>query len=244
MVVAAVGYIRTSSNTNVGVDKDSGQRQRIAIDMCAKAMGYTIPEDGYFSDEHVKGETPLVLRKEFTRMLQYCDKHSIKVIIFEETGRFSRSLVVQELSHTELTSAGFTLVSAASPCSFVSQTPEAVFLRQMLGAAAEYQKNVVVQRLDGARKRAAETKCKKSLVTGKPKTQGMKSSLEGEHKDAIAHTIKPYLHQETLTRDDCRGISAHLASLGVVTRSGKNIGRSCINQWHKALKDVDQSEAQ
>jgi DNA invertase Pin-like site-specific DNA recombinase len=40
--IEAIGYMRTSSATNVGRDKDSEARQRAAIESYAKAAGYTI----------------------------------------------------------------------------------------------------------------------------------------------------------------------------------------------------------
>jgi DNA invertase Pin-like site-specific DNA recombinase len=38
----AIGYLRTSSATNVGEDKDSERRQRLAIEGFAKRAGYEI----------------------------------------------------------------------------------------------------------------------------------------------------------------------------------------------------------
>ena len=37
-----VAYLRTSSRTNVGAEKDSDKRQRAAIEAYAKASGYEI----------------------------------------------------------------------------------------------------------------------------------------------------------------------------------------------------------
>ena len=39
-LVAALGYLRTSSATNVGEDKDSDRRQRATIEAGARRMGY------------------------------------------------------------------------------------------------------------------------------------------------------------------------------------------------------------
>jgi DNA invertase Pin-like site-specific DNA recombinase len=38
----AYGYMRTSSSTNIGADKDSERRQRHAIESYAKAHGYEV----------------------------------------------------------------------------------------------------------------------------------------------------------------------------------------------------------
>ena len=40
--VAAIAYLRTSSATNVGADKDSDKRQRQAIEVFAKHAGYEL----------------------------------------------------------------------------------------------------------------------------------------------------------------------------------------------------------
>ena len=41
-LVQAVGYLRTSSAANVGHDKDSERRQRLAIERFAKTAGYAV----------------------------------------------------------------------------------------------------------------------------------------------------------------------------------------------------------
>jgi Resolvase, N terminal domain len=53
--IQAVGYMRTSSATNVGADKDSEKRQRAAIEAFAKRAGYVIADDDWFYDADVKG---------------------------------------------------------------------------------------------------------------------------------------------------------------------------------------------
>ena len=49
----AFAYLRTSSATNTGADKDSGKRQREAIGAFADHAGYTLA--GEFYDEAVSG---------------------------------------------------------------------------------------------------------------------------------------------------------------------------------------------
>ena len=56
----AFAYLRTSSATNAGVDKDSGKRQRAAIDAFAKRAGYSIAAEFY--DEAVSGADPVDAR--------------------------------------------------------------------------------------------------------------------------------------------------------------------------------------
>ena len=51
--IEAFGYMRTSSATNVGTDKDSEKRQRAAIESYAKHAGFVIVD--WFYDPNVKG---------------------------------------------------------------------------------------------------------------------------------------------------------------------------------------------
>lgn len=52
----AVAYMRSSSASNVGTDKDSDKRQRTAIETFAKANGYDIePEDWFYDVATMRG---------------------------------------------------------------------------------------------------------------------------------------------------------------------------------------------
>jgi hypothetical protein len=48
----AIGYIRSSSATNVGDDKDSDRRQRLAIERYAKRAGFDVIN--WFADEAIR----------------------------------------------------------------------------------------------------------------------------------------------------------------------------------------------
>jgi hypothetical protein len=59
-LVEAVAYLRTSSSTNAGPDKDSDKRQRAAITAFAKTHGYTVVDEFY--DAAVSGADPIAER--------------------------------------------------------------------------------------------------------------------------------------------------------------------------------------
>ena len=63
----AIGYIRTSSAANVGEDKDSDRRQRLAIERFAKRAGYDVVD--WFADEAVSGADPVDARPGFSAAL-------------------------------------------------------------------------------------------------------------------------------------------------------------------------------
>ena len=54
--IRAFAYLRTSSAANIGEDKDSGRRQRHAIEAFAERAGIELA--GMFHDEAVKGSDP------------------------------------------------------------------------------------------------------------------------------------------------------------------------------------------
>ena len=77
-LIEAVAYFRTSSNTNVGTDKDSEKRQRDAVTRFAKASGYTIVDSFY--DAAVSGADPIDTRKGFAAMLDRIAGNGVRVI--------------------------------------------------------------------------------------------------------------------------------------------------------------------
>jgi DNA invertase Pin-like site-specific DNA recombinase len=64
----AVAYLRTSSATNVGAEKDSDKRQRAAIEAFSKGAGFTIVDEYY--DKAVSGADRIDERPGFREMLQ------------------------------------------------------------------------------------------------------------------------------------------------------------------------------
>ena len=67
--IPAIAYLRTSSASNVGADKDSDKRQRAAISAFAKSAGYEIVGEEY--DAAVSGADPVTERPGFKRMLEH-----------------------------------------------------------------------------------------------------------------------------------------------------------------------------
>jgi DNA invertase Pin-like site-specific DNA recombinase len=94
-VIHAVAYMRTSSATNVGADKDSDKRQRAAIEAYAKANGYVIDGADWFYDAAVKGVDPVTERPGFASMLERIAGNGVRTILVESPDCFARDLVVQ-----------------------------------------------------------------------------------------------------------------------------------------------------
>ena len=162
-----MAYLRTSSRTNVGADKDSDKRQRAAIEAYAKAAGYEIAETFY--DAAVSGADPVSERSGFAEMLERLMSNGAQTIIVESPDRFARDLMVQLAGHDMLKARGVTLIAASAPMHFIEDTPTAVLVRQVLGAVAEFEKTTLVAKLAAARRR-------KRSATGK-KVEGRRVTL-------------------------------------------------------------------
>ena len=64
----AVAYLRTSSASNTGADKDSGKRQHATIDAFARSAGFVILDTDY--DEAVSGADPVTSRLGLAAMVE------------------------------------------------------------------------------------------------------------------------------------------------------------------------------
>ena len=151
---SAVAYLRTSSATNVGTDKDSDKRQRAAIEAFAKRTGFTIIAEYY--DKAVSGADRIDQRPGFTEMLQRLASNGAKTILVESPDRFARDLAVQLAGHDMLKELGIAIIPASAPDFFAEDTPTAILVRQVLGAIAQFEKASAVAKLASARKRKRE----------------------------------------------------------------------------------------
>jgi DNA invertase Pin-like site-specific DNA recombinase len=215
----AVAYLRTSSATNVGDDKDSAKRQMAAINTYAKRERYVIVLPPYY-DAAVSGSDPIDTRPGFRALLAFLADHAdVRVILVENASRFARDLAVQLTGHSLLKTRGIELIPVDAPDHFTNDTPTATMVRQILGAVSEFQKAEIVLKLRMARDRKRE-------ATGK--CEGRKSHAE---VNAGAVALARKLHRKphyTDKRMPYRDIAAALAAQGHVARSGKPYGPSAI----------------
>jgi DNA invertase Pin-like site-specific DNA recombinase len=179
----AVAYLRTSSRTNVGVDKDSDKRQLASIGTYAKAVGLEIGDTFYDAayDAAVSGADPVTDRPGFAEMLERLMSNGARTIVVESPDRFARDLMVQLAGHDMLKAKGVTLIAASAPTFFMEDTPTAVLVRQVLGAVAQFEKATTVAKLAAARKRkrVANGKCegRKSISEARPEVVALAKAL-------------------------------------------------------------------
>lgn len=153
------GYIRISSKTNE--NGDSKERQKLAIKNYAKANDMRIVRCD--ADIGVRGSTNIFDRKGFWELFEYCIKNNIKIILCENASRFARDQMVGEWGYRELKKHGIQIVPVDSPDYYTLENddPTINLIRQVLGSIAEFEKNSIVGKLRGARKRKKdkEGKC-------------------------------------------------------------------------------------
>ena len=203
--IPAIAYLRTSSATNAGPDKDSEKRQRVAISAFAKGHGYVVVAEFY--DAAVSGADPIAERPGFKAMLDRIAGNGVRCILVESPDRFARDLTVQLTGHDFLRKLGVALIPTTAPDFFTEDTPTAVLVRQVLGAIAQFEKTSLVAKLKAARdrKRAATGKCggRKSYAELRPETVALVRKLRRERHMSL------------------REIAAELARQGHVTAKGK-----------------------
>ncbi|MGO6798369.1 recombinase family protein [Rhizobium ruizarguesonis] len=216
-----MAYLRTSSATNVGQDKDSERRQREAIEAFAEAAGYEVVDSYY--DAAVSGADAVTERPGFSAMLERLLSNGVRTILVETASRFARDLIVQETGHEMLKARGIDLIAVDSPDAFVADTPTARLIRQVLGAVSEFEKAMLVEKLRGARER-------KRRETGK-KVGGRKNYAEIEGgSDMIVLARKLRRYPVNGKRRSLGEIADALASAGYLSSTGTRFTRAAVSR--------------
>ena len=218
-MIRCVSYLRTSSLTNSGSDKDSQSRQEGVISAYAEQHGYTIVESAY--DEGRSGADPLTDREGFEALLDFCKEHSITTILFETSSRYARDkdvavkgfYMVEDFGINSLIDceAGLDLLGMWNS----GKAYEAIlpFLKLII---AEDEKREVVRRLKSGRD-------KKKAEIGK--CGGRRSLIEKFGKEIRVTAVRARRRGRTFEQ-----ISGWLAQHGVTTENGSPLSRGQI--WH------------
>jgi DNA invertase Pin-like site-specific DNA recombinase len=215
--IEAVAYIRTSSASNVGPDKDSDKRQRAAIEAYAKRAGCELV--GEFTDAAVSGADPIETRPGFAALLDRIEANGCRTVIVEDASRFARELVTQELGIIALIKRGVKVFTANGDDLTDSSDPSRKMMRQIAGSFAEYEKARLVSKLAAARKRKREQ-------TGKCEGRKSWSELNPELVRQ-ARLLRPN-SAKGKHRRSLRDVSAELAKLGYLNGRGKPFAASAV----------------
>jgi DNA invertase Pin-like site-specific DNA recombinase len=214
--IKAVAYLRTSSATNVGTDKDSEKRQRQAIEAYAKSAGYVIVDTYY--DEAVSGADPIEARPGFSALLDRIEGNGVRVVLVEDASRFARQLSVQEAGILALNERGVTVLTASGDNLTETDDPYKVAMRQMAGVFAQLEKARLVHKLKAARDRKRASGVK---------VEGRKAFKELDPSMVI---LAKKLHRYPVNgkRRSLREIASELAQAGHLDSKGKAFSAQSI----------------
>ena len=138
-------YLRAS--TQEEVRQGSNERQKEAIRQYAESRGYELE---FFEDKAKSGKN--TQRPDFERMLKSLEMHP-SVVILAKIDRFARSLsdLLRTLEYLDQNGVGF--VSVNDP-GIDTTTPNGRLLLQILGAFAEFERNMINSRTKAGREQA------------------------------------------------------------------------------------------
>jgi DNA invertase Pin-like site-specific DNA recombinase len=213
----AVAYLRTSSTTNVGTDKDSDKRQRAAIASFAKRARFAIVDE--FNDAAVSGADPIETRPGFAALLERIEGNGIRTVIVEDASRFARDLVTQELGLLILIKRGVRVITSGGDNLTDTSDPSRVMMRQIAGAFAQYEKARLVARLKRARDLKAERTGEK---VGGRKSHAERNPELGREARRLARR-SPKGKQRSL-----RQVAAELERRGFVNENGVQFSAASV----------------
>jgi DNA invertase Pin-like site-specific DNA recombinase len=165
----AYAYLRVSSRGQI--EGDGFKRQELAIREYARTHDLKIV--GVYREEGVSGASELQGRKALLDLLTQ-RANGVELVLIEKLDRLARDLMIQENLIADIQKSGFRLVSVAEP-DLLENDPTRKLMRQMMGAIAEYEKQMIVLKLRGARERKKDDfgKCEGRKLYGTKAGEGV-----------------------------------------------------------------------
>lgn len=141
-----IAYLRVSTDTQA--DKGLGLTiQRKAIAAWAKAEGHKIV--AWYSDEGISGTNGLDTRPALAAAFQDLEDDKAEILAVYRLDRLARKLASQETWIERLERNGKQVASVTEPN--VGDDEMRALVRQILGAVAQYERAVIVRRMQGGR---------------------------------------------------------------------------------------------
>jgi DNA invertase Pin-like site-specific DNA recombinase len=203
----AFGYIRVSGKGQI--KGDGLTRQEKKISEFAELNGIEIVK--VYKDKGVSGT--LKNRPALAEMIVDLEQngHGIKTVIVEKLDRVARDLMIQESLIQDFREQNVNLISALEGADLLDNDPTRNLVRQVLGAIAEYEKSMLVQKLRVARQR-------KKIKHGK--CEGRKSYREAA-PETVAHIKSLRRKPKGMKRKTYKEISELLNAEGIPTLNGQ-----------------------
>jgi DNA invertase Pin-like site-specific DNA recombinase len=209
---ASFAYLRVSTDNQT--DGDGFDRQAATIGVFARTNGLHLL--GTFKDA-VTGKTDGLNREGFVEMLETMEREHVKSFVVERLDRFARNLMTSECLFAECRKRGIAVYAADQPglvdLASDGTDPTRVLIRQVMGAIAEWEKSVIVKKLNEARQR-----------TGR---KGGRQNFGEKPGEAHVLRIMVDLRRAGKSWGD---IAKSLNETGVTTRNGEPWRRTVVAQ--------------
>jgi DNA invertase Pin-like site-specific DNA recombinase len=155
MKTKAFSYLRVSGKGQI--EGDGFPRQRETINRYAKRHQIEVVRE--FRDEGVSGTKDAFDRDGLTDLLVAIKANGVRLVLVERADRLARDLMISEILLDEFRKLGVKVIAADSDTDLTVEDGDATrtLMRQMLGAIAQWEKSVIVQKLRAARMRIRKT---------------------------------------------------------------------------------------
>jgi len=201
----AFGYIRVSGKGQI--NGDGPERQEQAIRDYAAANGHEIVT--IYFEKGVCGDIETMDRPAFVEMMTALMSNGVRTVVVEKLDRLSRHLITQETCIQDFAKQGITLLSAdPAEVDLMANDPGRIFVRQVFGALAQYDKAMLVAKLRAARMR--------NKAAGK-RMEGQKPYGSRPGEQAIVERINAMYAQSI----SCQTIADTLNAESIAPRKGK-----------------------
>jgi DNA invertase Pin-like site-specific DNA recombinase len=150
-------WLRASGTCKAQIHGDGFPWQRTTTERFAKANHLTLV--GEFRDGGVKGAINREHREGLAALLDTIESDGVKVVLVERADRLARDLMVSEVILGQFRDLGVRVISADSGVDLAvsDEDPTRTFIRQVLGAVAQFEKSVIVLKLRAARGRTRKS---------------------------------------------------------------------------------------
>ncbi len=190
-MTTAFGYVRASTQEEVKQGSNERQKEILANFLKAKGWDYKIYED--------KGKTGANMDRDgFRRLMEDIEKEKPYAIVVAKIDRYARSLIDLLNSIQELERKGIGFISVQDS-GIDTTSPNGRLLLQILGAFAEFERNMINSRTSAGREKAMAL----GIKFGRPryKTSSKyggkyidpKKVLELKNKGMSARSISKYM---------------------------------------------------
>jgi len=219
-----IAYYRVSSREQE--DKTGLARQQSTVEAFAAANGMTIVRS--FSEVQ-SGGADIEAR---TALVALLDETNIDAIVVERMDRIARDLVTQEIFMRSAVAKGIKVFAADSGQDMTNvDDPTRVMLRQFMGALAQWEKAVIVKKLQDGRRRTAER-------TGKPCGGPSKYGFHPDPRtrEAQRNAIN-FIKKQVALGFSCERISRDLKANGFPPPASKIWHRGTVYKMSKVNLD-------